>query len=397
MLTAICFNIKITKNINIKKVKVHDMELNLDNAVSYHYDEFPPKNLDYGQFVEPLIKATDAVARYDQMLKNMHNSEILLAPLRNQEAVISSRMEGTISTMDEILKYEADHDPETGNTTNVRSEIIETILYRRALWATQKAMEDGYPLSQSLIKGIHQQLLSFGHGSLRSPGELKNEQNYLADKSKKKILFIPISPEKLQEGLDKLFQYIDQSTHPALVKTGITHIEFEALHPFKDGNGRIGRMLITLMLWSSGTISAPHFYISGYLEDNKNLYIDTMRNVSEHEDWESWCSFFLKAVEQQAIRNLSIAENIRTLYEEMKTVFSETLSSKWSVNALDFIFTNPVFRNNKFTTNSGIPTASAARFTRVLLEKNLILTLEKASGRRPALYAFEPLMELVRV
>ncbi|ACN14954.1 conserved hypothetical protein [Desulforapulum autotrophicum HRM2] len=373
------------------------MEHSLENAVSYHYDKFPPKDLDYAQFVEPLIKATDAVARYDQMLKNMHNSEILLAPLRNQEAVISSRMEGTISTMDEILKYEADHDAETGNAANVRSEVIETILYQRALMAAQKAMADGYLLSQSFIKGIHQRLLSFGRGASKSPGQLKNEQNYLADKLKKKILFIPISPEKLQEGLDKLFQYIEQSTHPALVKTGIAHIEFEALHPFKDGNGRIGRMLITLMLWSSGIISAPHFYISGYLEDNKNLYIDTMRKVSEHGDWESWCCFFLEAVEQQAIRNLSIAEDIRALYEEMKTIFSEALSSKWSVNALDFVFTNPVFRNNKFTTKSGIPTASAARFARVLLEKNLILTLEEASGRRPALYSFEPLMKLVRV
>lgn len=373
------------------------MEPNLENAINYHYDKFPPCNLDYVQFVEPLLRATDAVARYDQMLKNMHNSEILLAPLRNQEAVISSRMEGTISTMDEILKYEADHDHDTENNTNVRSEVIETILYQRALRAAQQAMEDGYPLSQSLVKGIHQRLLSFGRGASKSPGEFKNEQNYLADKLKKKILFIPISPEKLGEGLDKLFHYIDSSTHPALIKAGITHIEFESLHPFKDGNGRIGRMLITLMLWGSGTISAPHFYISGYLEDNKDLYIDTMRKVSEFGDWESWCSFFLEAVEQQAIRNLSIAESIRTLYEEMKTVFSDTLSSKWSVNALDFVFTNPVFRNNRFTTNSGIPAASAARFTRVLLEKNIILSLEEASGRRPALYSFEPLMKLVRV
>jgi len=373
------------------------MELNLENAINYHYNKFPPNSLDYGLFVGTLVKATDAVARYDQMLKNMHNSEILLAPLRNQEAVISSRMEGTVSTMDEILKYEADHDIEAGNATNVRSEVIETILYQRALRATQQAMEEGYPLSQSLIKGIHQRLLSFGRGASKSPGQFKNEQNYLADKLKKNILFIPISPEKLQEGLDKLFQYIEQSAHPTLVKTAITHIEFEALHPFKDGNGRIGRMLITLMLWASGAISAPHFYISGYLEDNKDLYIDTMRNVSEHGDWESWCSFFLEAIEQQAIRNLAIAENISTLYDEMKIVFSGTLSSRWSVNALDFVFTNPVFRNNKFTTNSGIPTASAARFTRALLEKNLIATLEEASGRRPALYSFEPLMKLVRV
>jgi Fic family protein len=373
------------------------MNLNLDNSVSYHYDRFPPTTLDYGKFVESLVKATDAVARYDQMLKNMHNSEILLAPLRNQEAVISSRMEGTVSTMDEILKYEADHGDESKIDQGVRSEVIETILYQRALKAAQKSMEEGYPLSQSLIRSIHQRLLSYGRGASKSPGEFKDEQNYLADTLKRHILFIPISPEKLQDGLDSLFEYINQSTHPKLVKTAITHIEFEALHPFKDGNGRIGRMLITLMLWSTGTISEPHFYISGYLEDNKNRYIDEMRNVSKNNDWEGWCSFFLEAIEQQAIRNLLIAENIRSLYEEKKVEFSEILSSKWSINALDFIFTNPVFRNNKFTANSGIPSATAARFARILLERDLLTPLEESSGRRPALYAFEPLMKLVRV
>jgi Fic family protein len=151
------------------------------------------------------------------------------------------------------------------------------------------------------------------------------------------------------------------------------------------------------MLWASGILSAPHFYISAYLEDNKDRYIGTMRRVSEQGDWEGWCIFFLEAVEQQAVRNLTIANNISRLYEAMKKEFSSVLSSKWSVNALDFVFTHPVFRNNNFTSNSGIPTASAARFTRVLLENGLITTLEEASGRRPALYSFEPLMELVRV
>lgn len=252
------------------------MELNLDNAVDYHYDKFPPDRLDYEKFVQPLLKATDAVARYDQMLKKMHNSEIFLAPLRNQEAVISSRMEGTISTMDEILKYEADHDTETENASNVRMEVVETILYQRALRATQQAMESGYRLSQSMIKQIHQRLLFFGRRASKSPGEFKKEQNYIGDRLKRNILFIPISPERLQDGLDNLFKYIDESTHPVLVKTGISHVEFEALHPFEDGNGRIGRMLITLMLWASGTISEPHFYISAYLEENKELYIDTI-------------------------------------------------------------------------------------------------------------------------
>lgn len=373
------------------------MHLTSENAVNYHYDQFPPESIEYGSFIDSLLKATDAIARYDQMLKNMHNSEILLAPLRNQEAVISSRMEGTLSTMDEILKYEADYGEQSEVNQNVRIEVIETFLYQRALKTAQNAMEDGYPLTQSLIKGMHQRLLSFGRGASKSPGEFKNEQNFLVDRLKKEILFIPVSPEKLPEGLDNLFEYIEKSAHPILIKTALTHIEFEALHPFKDGNGRIGRMLITLMLWSSGLISAPHFYVSGYLEENKDLYIDTMRNVSENNEWDRWCFFFLEAIEQQAIRNLAVAENIQSLYEEMKEVFSNVLSSKWCVNALDFVFTNPVFRNNKFTSHSGIPAASAARFTRALVEEGILTTLEDASGRRPALYSFEPLMKLVRV
>ncbi len=250
---------------------------------------------------------------------------------------------------------------------------------------------------QSFVKAIHQRLLSLGRGASKSPGEFKTEQNYLADRNKRKILFIPIRPEQLQDGLDILFEYINNSPDPALIKAALTHIEFEALHPFKDGNGRIGRMLITLMLWQSGTISAPHFYVSGYFEENKEDYVDTMRRVSESGNWDEWCSFFLEAIEQQAIRNLTIVENIKSLYEEMKQKFSDVLASKWSMTALDFVFTNPVFRNNKFTSNSGIPPASAARFTRIMLDEGIIQTVEAASGRRPALYSFEPLMNLVRV
>ena len=373
------------------------MNLDLKDSVRYHYDKFPPEILNYESFVPQLLAATDAIARYDQMLKSMHNSEILLAPMRNQEAVVSSRMEGTISTMDEILQYEADYGDENTVNTNVRSEVVETILYQRALRSAQQAMESGYPLSISLVKTIHKQLLSLGRGAKKSPGELKNEQNYLADKYKKSILFIPISPEKLQDGLDGLFNYMESDSHPVLVRTALAHIEFEALHPFKDGNGRIGRMLITLMMWNAKTISAPHFYISSYFEEHKNMYIDTMRNVSENGNWEAWCGFFLEAVHQQATRNLEIAEEIRSLYESMKIEFSDLLASKWSVVALDYIFTNPVFRNNRFTQKSGIPAASAARFTRVLLDNGLLTTREEASGRRPAMYSFEPLMQLVRV
>lgn len=119
--------------------------------------------------------------------------------------------------------------------------------------------------------------------------------------------------------------------------------------------------------------------------------------MQKTDDWESWCQFFLVAVKEQAIRNLEIAESIRDLYECMKRTFSAILASKWSVVVVDFVFTNPVFRNNKFTRESEIPTATAARFTRALLDNELLHTVQEAAGRRPAIYSFEPLMQLVRV
>ncbi|WP_109078366.1 Fic family protein [Aggregatibacter kilianii] len=371
-------------------------QLNFDEAISYHYDQFPPKSLDYTQLMPSLLQATDALARYDQMLKNLHNSEILLAPLRNQEAVISSRMEGTISTMDEIMQYEADFS-DGNESSEVRSDIVETVLYQRALKNAQGAMEDGYPFSKSLLKTMHQQLLSYGRGANKSPGAFKHEQNYLADKSKKAILFVPISPEKLEEGLDKLFDYINHNTTPILAKTAVSHLEFEALHPFQDGNGRIGRMLITLMLWQAKAISAPYFYISGYFEEHKERYTELMRQVSKTGNWNEWCVFFLEAIYWQAKHNLKIAQDIHALYEKMKSVFAETLSSKYALAVLDFVFTYPVFRNSRLAELTDIPPATANRFTKALLEKGILSVKEEASGRKSALYSFERMMELVRV
>lgn len=372
-------------------------KLNFAKAVDYHYGGFPPESLNYAALLKPLAGATDAIARFDQMLTTLHNSEILLAPLRNQEAVISSRMEGTVSTIDEILRYEAEVESGEESPEGVRSEVIETILYQRALKAGQKALEEGRPFSEWLVRSLHQSLLFLGRGAKKHPGEYKTDQNYLADKTKKNILFTPIRPEKLRDGLESLFDYLDNSDDQILIKTAISHVEFEALHPFEDGNGRVGRMLITLYLWRQKQISAPHFYISGFLEENKDEYVDKMRRVSSDGDWTEWCVFFLEALEAQAKRNLEIAESIRALYEDMKLQFHDLLASKWSLQALDFVFANPIFRTNKFISASGIPPTSARRFVADLTKAKVLTCLEEASGPRAALYAFEPLLKLVRV
>jgi Fic family protein len=377
--------------------KMSHADYDFSDTVDYHYGNFPPTQLDYARLIGPATKAAEALARYDTMLKSLHNSQILLAPLRSQEALVSSRMEGTISTLDEVLRYEADHeDADEPTNFEVRHEAFEVALFGLAMRYSQKAMEDGQPLSESLIKRAHETLLSYGRGASKSPGLYKSEQNYIGDDRKKKVYFTPISPEQLGPSMERLITFINGDEYLALIATALAHVEFEALHPFKDGNGRIGRMLITLSLWDKGIISQPHFYVSGYLEEQKEQYIERMRQVSMSNDWTGWCEFFLEALREQANRNLSTAMQISDLYEEMKEVFREKLASQWSIVAQDFIFSQPVFRNNRFTKRSGIPRQTAAKFTRMLTDQGLLKELSPASGRRAALYSFEPLMEIVR-
>lgn len=370
----------------------------LSEAVGYHYDQFPPKITYSGDLVRSLTRATSSLARYDQMLKGMHNSEVLLAPLRSQEAVFSSRMEGTISTLDEVLQFEADQEDEDGDdkAKNYRSEALEVALYGRAMRMAQASVKDGAPISPWLIRSTHRVLLGFGRGASMTPGEFKIEQNYLADRLRRKVSFIPISPERLLDGMGRLMEFIESDEYDILIKAALMHLEFEALHPFKDGNGRIGRMLITLLLWKGGAISQPHFYMSGYLEHRRDEYVDRMREVSRVGTWNDWVVFFLNALEAQAQGNLKKAEQISSLYEEMKDRFREVLASQWSTSVLDFLFTRPVFRNNVFTAKSGIPAPTAFRFVRALVDRDLLRTVVPSAGRRPAMYSFEPLLALVR-
>ena len=372
------------------------MTFDTSRAVHYHRDQFPPAPLDPAALMNSLLAATDALARYDQLLQSMHNSALLLAPLRAQEAVVSSRMEGTISTLDEILELEAEYGEDSeGAEGHFRSDAVETSLYRRALNAAQEQLEVGYPLSESLLRSIHQQLLSFGRGADKAPGQYKTEQNYVG--AWREASFVPAPPEHLPQGLRALFHFTADTKYPLLLRTAIAHAEFEALHPFKDGNGRVGRMLITLMLWNGGAISAPHFYISRYFEEHKDEYIARLRAVSAEGDWHGWCHFFLDALQAEAKRNAELALAIQDHYETMKIRLAELLGSKYSVLALDYLFTWPVFRNSHFTSSSGIPKQTAARFTRVLLEQGLLQTIRPPAGRRSAVYRFESLFRLVRV
>jgi Fic family protein len=331
------------------------------------------------------------------MLSAMHNSEILLAPLRNQEAVSSSRMEGTISTLDEVLRIEAEvAENSDAAFHHARSEAVETFLYARAIQRVQREIDAGRPLSEFMIRQAHQILLSFGRGANMSPGAYKTEQNFVGEKRRNTVSFVPISPEALPAAMQSLMQFATGNSMNPLLRTAIAHVEFEALHPFKDGNGRIGRMLITLMLWTSGLIQQPHFYVSAFFERNRDDYIDMMRRVSSHDDWTGWCQFFLEGIKDQAEHNIEVAQRIFGLYEQMKLRFREELKSEWSIEALDFMFANPSFKNSKFTGHNRIPAHVASSMTRKLREVGILSQIIPGSGRRPAIYGFKPLIDIIR-
>ncbi len=365
------------------------------NAVRYHLGAFPPPPVDLERLLSPLIEATMALTRYDTLLQGMPNSELLLAPLRARDAVISSRMEGTISTLEEVLRLEADADA-TDQSDAVRNVALEVALYARALRQAERQMADGYPISADLIRAAHRTLLSFGRGAKNRPGEFKIEQNYVGDRGQRRIDFIPVSPSQLAPAFEALISYIGDNNMQPLLKTAIAHAEFEALHPFDDGNGRLGRMMITLMLWENRVLSQPHFFVSDYFERHKDEYTACLRDVSASGNWTGWCLFFLAALASQAEVNIDIVGQIQAHYDKMHVRFHDVLRSRWSTDALNYVFENPIFRNNRFTRDAGIPKLTANNITNKLVDAGILSVLIPPAGRAPGLYGFPSLLDIVR-
>jgi len=188
---------------------------------------------------------------------------------------------------------------------------------------------------------------------------------------------------------------LHQPTEDALVQLAIVHAEFESLHPFLDGNGRIGRILVPLFLYDRKLLHAPMFYLSEYLEANRQLYYDNLLAVSRDDDWTGWCRFFLQAIQKQALENESKARKILELYQRRKEWVVDRLHSQFAIRALDFLFGTPVFNASNFIEQSRIPGPTARRILSLLSQKRgLLKTLRKSSGRRPAMYAFTELLNI---
>lgn len=351
----------------------------------------PITGLDYARLFEHVGPANAALARYDGLLQSVINPGVMLSPLTNQEAVLSSKIEGTQATVDEVLEYEAgvDFDPEKV------ADIQEIVNYRAALALGKEAVAAARPINLSLLLQLHATLMNSVRGADKTPGEFRKTQNWIGAPgcTIEQATFVPPAPLQLPDHLEAFEQYLASEDGDPLVQTAIVHAQFELLHPFNDGNGRIGRVLIPLVLHAKGALGSPMFYLSEYLEAHRDdQYYPRLRAISQEGDWTGWVEFFLTAIYQQAETNTTRVRAILALYESMKERIVELTRSQYAVKVLDALFDRPIFRSGDFIDRSGIPRNSAMPFLRTLREEQILLELKPASGRRSAILAFRELL-----
>jgi len=352
-----------------------------------------PAQIDYRDLVENIANAHRALGSLNSLLNYLPNPKLLGRTLQTKEAVLSSKIEGTQATMDEVFEYEAQNSAENDDK---KQDIKEVINYRRALDKGVKLLKTK-PISENLIKDLHKILLSLGRGHNKAPGEFRKIQAYIGRPGAtiENALFIPPSADKIIPLFGNLEKYLNSSNEKdRLVQIAIAHYQFEAIHPFLDGNGRVGRLLISLFLFENKLLSHPFLYLSEFFEENRQDYYELLRNVSEQEDWQSWIKFFLNAITIQSKKAETTANNILTLYQKYKEIIDE-FNSVYAIHLIDAIFTYPVFSSASIRKNVKIKnTQTLFNLIKKFIDKGIIK--EKFPKRkRGKIYVFDELVKIL--
>ena len=361
----------------------------------YVPDSLPLNNLDYRLLLPLVGQANAALARYDGLLQGIPNPAVMLSPLTTQEAVLSSKIEGTQATVDEVLEQEAG----LIKAGEKYKDIQEISNYRLALFQSREYLQD-YPIRLSFVRELHRTLMNSVRGQDKTPGEFRIDQNWIGKPgcTIEEASFVPPNPLQLIDHLQAWERYMDSDDIDFLLQTAVIHAQFELIHPFKDGNGRIGRILIPLFLYQKRALSQPMFYLSEYLENHRDEYYQRLKGISVEGDWNGWIAFFLRATAYQAAQNSLRVTAIKLLYEEMKLAIQEATHSQYTVHILDAIFSKPIFRTSdliqKLATDFGIHEKTTPGLLRQLRDAGILLELQASSGRRAATLCFPRLINL---
>lgn len=356
--------------------------------------KLPPAGLDWERLIPGISAANRAIAHYDGVLRAIPNPDILLSPLTTQEAVLSSRIEGTRATFGEVLKFEAGEaivEPEK------QHDIEEIVNYRRALREAESALRRR-PFNLNLLRRLHSILMEGVRGRDKGRGRFRTVQNYIAapGATLEQADFVPPVPSLVTEYMQDWEAYYHAQERDSLVHLAILHTQFEIVHPFVDGNGRLGRMLAPLFLCEKRILSRPTFYISAYLEANRREYYSGLRALNGAEAWNNWVSFFLQALAEQARENSEKAHAILRMYDRLKRDTLALTRSQYAIPLLDHLFRQPVFAPSDLVDFEDLPSKPMVmQLVRKLREAGLLSVIREPSGRRGQILALAELVNLV--
>ena len=301
-----------------------------------------PSKIDYARLVANIAKAHASIARLDGLLSNVVNPRLLSRTFITKEAVMSSQIEGTQATLSEVFEHEAKGIKK--ENTNKERDFREILNYHRALERGVELLMDRL-LSENFIKELHRILLHSTRGHNKAPGEFRRQKVYIGRQGLgiEHASYVPPLPAAIPELFSNLEKYIhSDDEQDVLVQIAVVHYQFEAIHPFMDGNGRIGRLLISLMLYDKKLLSYPYIYLSEFFEEHRQDYYDLLLGVSEKGAWEDWILFFLRGLNQQACKAQETAKKILDLHERVKIQLPE-LGSVHAYAFFEALFVQPLF------------------------------------------------------
>lgn len=358
----------------------------------HHPDNLPP-SLNYGIFAKELAAAQYAIGLLQGSQGRLHNAMHLIGPLVAKEAAVSSKIEGTQSTSSDIYIFDAGGQPTHSDTPVVSN-------YRTAMLDAIHNLKRGQKLSAHLIKSLHGTLLK----NVRHKGVIgafREGDVWIAEKEGdpiEKALYIPPENIHVSSYVENILEYVEQSEGDInLVKAGVVHYQFEAVHPFDDGNGRIGRLLIPLILFYKGELSLPIVYSSGYFEARPVEYREALRTVDETGEYEGWLRFFFNAITEQAKETMMLIDNIQELHHDTIKKY-ELSKSPYMTRFIAFLFESPVFTLPMMQKQLSLGVRmTAVRLVTQLQDDGIIDEVRGLKGPAGSkLYAFNKLLQIIR-
>ncbi len=330
-----------------------------------------PPDLDWSPaLLTTLADAERELAKLTTVAGNFPFPRLLIQPFIRREAVLSSRIEGTHASLTDLYNYESAQMSFLERDDDVR----EVHNYVLALDYGLERLQT-LPVSQRLIRELHARLMKGVRGGQFTPGEFRKTQNWIgaAGSTIETATYVPPPVDEMKNALGAMETFIHADTElPALVRAGLVHYQFEAIHPFLDGNGRVGRLLVLLLLREWNVLSQPLLNLSAYFEHYRQEYYDHLLAVSQHGKWEEWLRFFLRGISAQAqdsIFRMTRLQGIRTRYEEL--VQADNNPQRMSA-VIDFIFSRPILTLRQLETALDIPYMAAKRYVDKLVEADVL-------------------------